>query len=329
MRNIISIYTSFNQFGGAEKVTIDIHAGIKHSYNSSISSFSNYNEINENYNIDNKEYFKLTIKKIFLLKNSIILSHHRKVTSILFILNKLFFLNLHIIHIAHNEFFNLRYFTFFPKTIVAVSQKVKFNLKSYFKIKNEIKVIYNGQKEITIPSKKSDKNIINILYPARITHVKAQIRLVDKLKGKIPNNINIIFAGDGPQLNELKLKIKDLNNFTSLGFIKNINQLYNECNYILLFSKNEGLPLSLIEATKFSKPIICNDVGGNIEICENDRNGFIIYGFNELIQKLNNLHLISEKKYLNMCSESKLLFLKKFSYQGMIDNYLSLIDQTT
>lgn len=325
MRNIISIYTSFSLFGGAEKVAIDIHEGLKNNFKSSIASFTKYEEINENYCIKKEEYIKLNFMNLLNLKNSMVLSHHRKMTSILIILNKLFFLNLQIIHIAHNEFFNLKYFTFFPENIVAVSNKVKYNLIKYFKVKSKIRVIYNGQKEVQIEKTNLDVNNINILYPARITSIKAQIQLVKNLKNLIHSNIKIIFAGDGPQLSELKLKIKDLPNFIAMGFVKDIKSLYLKCNYVLLFSKNEGLPLSLIEATKFYKPIICNDVGGNVEICENNKNGYIVNKYHELVLLLNSLSHISTNNYSKMCIESKNIFIKKFCYQNMIEDYLQLI----
>ena len=41
-------------------------------------------------------------------------------------------------------------------------------------------------------------------------------------------------------------------------------------------SENEGLPISIMEATSFGMPVIATDVGGTSEIVKNGENGFLI-----------------------------------------------------
>ena len=60
-------------------------------------------------------------------------------------------------------------------------------------------------------------------------------------------------------------------------------------------------------------------------ICENNKNGYIVNKYHELVLLLNSLSHISTNNYSKMCIESKNIFIKKFCYQNMIEDYLQLI----
>lgn len=325
MKKIYNIYSSFEKYGGAELILLSITKGLNKKNKFYINSFSFFRgAVNENYDIkENILYLK--IRDIFEdSKNKIFLSHHRKVTSILFILKKIFFLKYALIHVAHNEFYSLRNITFLPRDIIAVSKGVKSNLINYFSIKEkDIGVIYNGIIDKN-PSRELYLNkfnkIIKILYPARINKVKNQINLVNYLYNKL-EKINIQFAGDGPQLNELALICKGEKSFTVLGYIKRIDELFKKVDYVLLYSKNEGLPTALIEAFMYGKPVICNSVGGNSEIVDNKINGFICNKIEDLPKLLNSLPQPGSEEYLYLCKNARSKYEEKFRFEVMINNY--------
>lgn len=324
---VINLYTSFSNYGGAQNVSITLYQEfykineIKHSL---IASFTSYNEIEENYKkkIRKEDYFKVTPQKLYKYrKEYIFISHHRKITTLLYLLPFKF----KIIHVAHNEFTNLKCLTFFPKHIVAVSKAVKENHRTYFGLKN-IQVIYNGicQKTVTKKRKFTNKNV-RILYPGRVNTVKQQVEIVKYLKNKIPNNITLVFAGTGNLLTELKQLTKGDNRFKTLGFVTNMEQQYLNSDFVMLFSKKEGLPLSLIEATQMGLPIICNNVGGNLEILQVDKNGFLISSFKEIETCFKNISNISVSNYAYLSSNATKIYKEKFSLEKMISEYLNLI----
>lgn len=80
-------------------------------------------------------------------------------------------------------------------------------------------------------------------------------------------------------------------------------------DFVLLFSKNEGLPISLIEASMTGNPIICNDVGGNIEIAKNGRNTFVVNEWIELERCLNNLPNLKSMSYFDMGEYGRDIFI--------------------
>ena len=330
---VIHLYDKLSGIGGAESICVSIFEGFnnkKQIKNNFLCSFTKYNNIAQDYknNISKENYIRFS--PIYLLlnySNAVYISHHRKITSLLIIFSKIFFKKLKVIHVAHNEFNNLKHLTFFPETIVAVSNRVKLNHKNYFGL-NKVKVIYNGIKDIGENRLRiNKKDTLDILLPGRITKIKQQVEIVRQLKGKLNQNIRILFAGDGPMYNLLIEEISTDKNFTALGHVDKMDNLYSQVDFVLLFSQKEGLPLSLIEATSYGIPCICNDVGGNTEVVINGINGRVINTFDELAVEINKLVNIEQHQYESMCRESRKIFEKHFSYDKMIDDYFDLVNE--
>ncbi len=328
---IISLYTGLNTVGGAQNMCLSIHSGLtqkKEIKQGFVSSFTSYQQLDPIYNdqIQKKEYLKFNpVKLILNHPDAIFISHHRKVTTLLMLTAKLLFKKVKIVHVAHNEFNNLRFVSLFPKQIISVSKRVKENHKLYFKLKN-IHVIYNGiVSSFNLNDKVFNSIKIKILFPGRVTDVKQQLKITAHLKGHLPENVTILFAGDGPQLEMLKKETEDDPQFNVLGYVKDMEALYNEVAFVLLFSKNEGLPLSLIEAISYGVPCICNDVGGNVEVIQNGKNGLIVSTVDALKKTLQMLPAMTNETYAELSMNAIEVFKNKFSYDKMIDNYYKYI----
>lgn len=330
---IIHIYSDLSKIGGAQAMVIKLYQGMKREgITTKIASYTSYHKIHPNYKklIIEREYIVLDKLSIFNFnKRSILISHHRKVTTTLLLIYRGLFKNLKLIHVAHNEFSNLKWITFYPERIIAVSFKVKKNLINYFKIADDrIKVIHNGIEDANndIQIDFSIKKNINILYPARITSVKQQLELVKLIKEKDIKGINITFCGDGEKYIELVKLIKGDSRFTAKGLVTDMKREYINTDFVLLFSKKEGLPVSLIESCKYGLPIICNDVGGNTEIVENGINGFVVNNYSDLGKLLDSLNKITLEEYTQLSKNSRKVFVSKFKEELMLNNYFEQIN---
>ncbi|OMP31782.1 glycosyltransferase family 4 protein [Mangrovimonas sp. DI 80] len=62
---------------------------------------------------------------------------------------------------------------------------------------------------------------------------------------------------------------------TIMGYEKDVKQLWQTNDVLLLPSRGEGMPLAVIEAMMCGKLVVCTDVGGNKEILEDGVSGFI------------------------------------------------------
>ncbi|MEO3403537.1 glycosyltransferase family 4 protein [Mucilaginibacter sp. CAU 1740] len=327
--DIVATTSNLDEYAGAQKVLLDIHNGIKHRYNCKILGFIPFEKVHPKYKIPATEYVKFG--NPFYLNNKILLVHARNLMAVIWVIKRIFFLNTKIIYIAHNVYDTHKNISFFPRNIVSISKKVTENLLGYFNLKNrDITLIYNGIKDEgeaqpAISFKQSAK--IKILYPARVIDVKRQLMIVDKLKGKLHKDIEILFAGYGPDLAQLQEKCKDDENFTALGFVDGVNELIKQVDFLMLFSVQEGLPISLIEGIMHGKPLLVNNVGGNLEIGVPGVNGIeLAEDWDDLAVKLNSLINLPVDEYTKMSVESRARYEKMFTYNAMLNSYTKLID---
>ncbi len=333
---IYNVYRGFTEYGGAESVVLSIHNNLKaRKYESYIGGPDPFPALHPDYRIKSSDYLKLSLPNVRQLQNAVVFSHHRKMTTYLYLARKMTGLRFRLIHVSHNEFHNLKHFTLFPPEIVAVSGRVKENLVNYFGVTPErVEVIYNGLEDGGggfLPERPAAAGAapgtINILYPGRITKVKRQLEVFEQLAGKLKPGIHIHFAGTGNQLEELRAVTKDAQHFRTLGFVP-IRETLPAYDYVLLFSTNEGLPLTLIEGCMFGKPILCNDVGGNMEILRDGFNGMAANSYPELIGVLNNLPLPATDAYRQLSRNARLVFEQKFRQERMISDYIDVIERT-
>lgn len=322
---IISVYPYFFNKGGAQDMAISIAKGIVTSEKPIILLLDK--KINESYLNSGIEFKKLNLKiiKEYHKNGYAFLSHHRKTTTFLQIISKLFFLNrLNVVHVAHNTFTSLKYFTLFPKNNIAVSNTVKDNMKQYFGLKDQnIEVIYNGivdkyQSGAYIPKK--SKNTIDILFLGRINPVKRQVDFVKATKGNLADNIKIYFAGLGVDYDLLGKTIGNDCHYEMLGLVDPYTELY-KYDYVCLYSEKEGLPLSLIEAQMFYKPLLTNDIPQCLEINSNNFCGFVDHSWTEIIERINSLPFPDSDQYKTLSKNSRLIYEDKFKYESMIKKY--------
>lgn len=326
--NIYNFNLQLHKVTGIQSVLVDIHEALKERFTCRIAGNIPYERVNKDLGIKRDEY--VHNRNYIQFRNSIVFIHERRLLLTFWFLNTFLFWNTSVIYIHHNELYGMKRLSFYPKHIVAISDSGIRNLTEYFKVdRSRITKIYNCAREpyeiSTMARKLSDKNI-DILYPARINDVKRQLEIVKQLDGRLHNNIRILFVGEGPRFAELRKICADSDQFVVLGYRPGIKSLMQTVNYVLLFSRHEGLPISLIEACMTGTPIICNDVGGNTEIALGS-NSFVVNDWGSLIATLNNLPHVTAAQYDEMCKHSRKIYEDRFRFETFRQNYIELIER--
>lgn len=326
-KKVFSFNSELYKITGIQKVVMDIHHAISDTYDAKLVGTISYSCIHKDLVINKSEYIRFF--NPFMFYKSIVILHERKFLLFFWLLNHLLFQKIKLIYIHHNVFYNHKTLSVMPNTVVAISDEGVNNLNTYFKvpIKN-IHKIYNCVNDVNPSKHKPSENIcIKILYPARINEVKRQIEVVKRLKGKLSKEVEIWFAGEGPLSANLKEEIGNDSNFKYLGYRSDIYKLLSDCDYMMLFSKQEGLPITLIEATMMGIPILCNNVGGNPEIVTNNQNGFVfdINDWESLINQINELKNVSSEDYKKMCNKSRSIYENNFTFKKFKQSYLNLL----
>ncbi|MFY8003251.1 MAG: glycosyltransferase, partial [Chitinophagaceae bacterium] len=89
----------------------------------------------------------------------------------------------------------------------------------------------------------------------------------------------LLFIGDGKERVAIEKAIEknQLTNYIKIiGETNQVSTYYQNCDVVVLISRYEGLPLTLIEALQHGKPVIASKVGGNETIVKDGENGFLL-----------------------------------------------------
>lgn len=137
--------------------------------------------------------------------------------------------------------------------------------------------------EIFYPLPKVDKEEFKILVPCRMLWDKGVPDVVEAFQSlNLPSNYSLLLAGKVVPGNPSSIPMATLKKWTQtgnikwLGFVEDMNKLYNDCDIVCLPSYREGLPLSLLEASLCEKPIVTTDVPGCNFLIRDNENGLLV-----------------------------------------------------
>lgn len=228
---------------------------------------------------------------------------------------------------------------YFSDAIIAVSNQEAKHALSVGLPSKLVNVIPNG---VDIPSPKNcgyrtkireelkiSTDDIIVGFVGRLDYQKAPELLIQAFL-LMENNprAQLIFIGDGPQLNYLKETYSKKIRF--LGYKLNPVDYLSAIDIFVLPSRYEGMSYSLLEAMSIGLPVIVSSVTGNQELVQSGVNGLVIPpdSPNELAKALE--ALISNKNLREkMGSCSAKLVQKLYSKERMIEQTVNLYYQLT
>lgn len=194
---------------------------------------------------------------------------------------------------------------------------------------DKIALIHNGLPELNptmtaLPQNEPPR----LVMVARFTEPKDQATLLKAMSGLQRFSWKLRFVGDGRNLEGVQKLARELgigDRCDFLGACKNIPQLLSECSVLILSSKREGFPLSILEAMRLGLPVVASDVGGVGEAVVEGETGLLFQAGD--VETLRNC---LEKLILNpglrrkMGSEGRKRFLKHFTLDKMVQNTVVL-----
>lgn len=160
---------------------------------------------------------------------------------------------------------------------VAIGNVVKADLTKAGIAKNsKFEVIYPGLQDLVIyPQLEARKTLsldpekIYLVYVGRLTQIKRPDRLIDlgrSLKLDHPAT-HLIIAGAGELLKELRAQSESESlPITFFGWRNDIDKIFSASDIAVLCSDNEGIPLTLIQASQAGLPIVSTNVGSVSDI---------------------------------------------------------------
>ena len=237
--------------------------------------------------------------------------------------------------------------------IIAISAIQKNELSLKYKIchPSKIKIIPLGfdlspfnenlkeKREHTRNSYALEGSDIAIAIIGRLVAIKNHqmfLDIIEKVNQKTRKKVVYFIVGDGEESDNIQESIKPLKekgmDIRMTSWIKDIATFNAGMDIICLTSKNEGTPVSLIEAQAAGIPIIATNVGGIKDIILEDKTGYIVDkdDIDGFAQKL--WELIENENKRQLMSQNGWSFVQeKFQYPNLIKNmdeyYKSLLKE--
>lgn len=159
-----------------------------------------------------------------------------------------------------------------------------------------------AEKDAIREKKGLNKNDFILIYPAELSNRKNQqllIRIVSMLSKTIPQ-IKLLLPGRGKMRGGLEKLARELgveHNIQFLGYRDDINELAALSDVAVSSSRQEGLPVNIIEAMACGKPVVASRIRGHVDLIKDGCNGFL-FDLNSPSQAAKAISLLHENREL-------------------------------
>lgn len=216
---------------------------------------------------------------------------------------------------------------------VVLTKSSESYYKQHFpKCNGKITQIYNPIDENAVRSQNYDSNSKKIISVGRLSYQKNFERLIEIAARILPNNPEWSWDiyGDG-ELKDSLQKLIDSSNLTHRltlkGQVSDLYNRYKEYAFMVMTSRYEGFPMSLIEGAANRLPLVSFDIPtGPNEIITDGINGYLIdhNSDDDMAEKIDQLIKNSELR-LSMSEESYKL-IDSFALKKILEQWKKVFD---
>lgn len=233
---------------------------------------------------------------------------------------------------AEHEFVDINIMNLIDK-VITVSEADMRLLEAKGVEVSKLQCIYNGIKSSTDELEIDDdiKNIAKLKSDGYFTigcvgtiGFRKNQELMLQAINDINENIAVILIGDMENKEHFEKTLETCNKkVLLLGYKKNAIKYMKYFDVLVLPSRSEGLPVSIIEAFKEKIPVICSDIEGCAEIVQDNVTGFIFKSNDKesLTNKIKKVLYGDRRKTIGYAYE---MYLEKFAEENMMKEYSDL-----
>lgn len=195
-------------------------------------------------------------------------------------------------------------------------------------LKKKTKVVYNGiDTGVFIKRNQGNKN--KFIVASHLRPSKGIQDLLKALSCLAPEllllGIVVDIYGEGDYKEELQrltneYNLKEVVSFK--GSSSKLNELFCNYSYMIQPTYMECFSLSILESLSANVPVITTTVGGNLEVLENNKNGFIYKPGDYKALTLILENIITENTTIS--KDTSLLIKKEYYLEKMVENHLNL-----
>lgn len=205
------------------------------------------------------------------------------------------------------------------KNIYGITEFIIQNAKCGVKVNK--KPLYLGV-ETELFKKQKINQLNEVIFVGSLIARKRAYEII-KLGSSFPE-ITFHVVGDGPLMNDLLEKKSDNIIFYGKLTHNKISTILSKIDLLFLPSRSEGFPKVILEMASAGIPsLVYRDYGAS-EWLENDKNGFVVSSYEEVLMKCR--ELIDNPELLQKNSEESFKLAKKFDWKFVIKDWERVID---
>ena len=143
-------------------------------------------------------------------------------------------------------------------------------------------------------------------------------------------DVHFYWVGDGQYRKKITDRLEKFDNFQWKGRLEypdKIREFLETIDVYALITGMDLAPLTLKEAQLMEKPVIATNVGGNKEMMNDKKTGYLVEegNSNDIIKKLTEL-LDNEEKARDMGKEGAKFVRDEFNWEHVAENFLKIIN---
>lgn len=217
---------------------------------------------------------------------------------------------------------------------IAISNHTKayFEKSLPFSLKNNISLLHNAIDYEHFYCKRDLAEELVLINTGSFVPKKNQQLLISvvkvlRLKGV---NCRAVFLGDGSLFDDIKKKIDEENlseYFCMLGNVSNVAEWLRNSSIYVHTASYEPLGLVLLEAMASGLPVVTLNGGGNADLMENGKNGFIIDEQDPELFAEKIIEIWENKKLYKSMSDYAQGYAKRFDIKEYVDKLLDLYEK--
>lgn len=227
---------------------------------------------------------------------------------------------------------------FTTKVIFVSKHDMEAGIRNGWATETKACLIYNGISEADIPEKpknppQNSGHVPVIAYVARLAEPKVPefaIQVSAKLLDAGYHH-TLLIIGDGPKMEECRnlIRSRRIDSYVSLmGKCGNVMEILSKADIFCLFSRWEGLPISVIEAMLCGLPVVASDVGGIPELVKQNETGYLVPDLddNKAADYLKELICNPEKRHY-FGNNARSAAIDRFTAANMVSAYRLLYER--
>ncbi len=212
------------------------------------------------------------------------------------------------------------------KTDVRYVKGVGLNVSKFdFEMNEERKQSYREKLGLT-------KEDFVLIYPAELLPRKRQTWLIKTLENVFKQNpkFHLLLPGKDSMKGECQKLVNDLNlnkQIHFLGFRKDVPELLTISDLAVSSSKQEGLPVNIMEAMYCGLPLVVTACRGNRDLIENGKNGYIV-GINdskEFCEKVLYFSKITDEEKEKIKDQNKII-IEQYLLDRVIEDIIEMYE---